>query len=185
MENLKLRHPLFLCGMMGSGKSTVGKTLAKKLDVPFSDLDSMIVDEAGLSIPQIFEQKGETWFRQLEKKILIRESQIIDGIMALGGGSLQDQQIVDHLKICGWLIFLKVPKTVILDRIAGDLNRPMLTRAKESKDQSRDTIEALIDRRLPFYNQAQITIDSHDSSPTLIADNIIKKLKIYDGFSKR
>ncbi|CAN5452146.1 hypothetical protein BH23BAC3_BH23BAC3_17820 [soil metagenome] len=185
MENLTLKQPLFLCGMMGSGKTTVGKTIAERLGVPFSDLDSMIVDEARMSIPQIFDQKGEKWFRQLEQKILVQESQIFKGVMALGGGSLQNQQIVDHLKIYGWLIFLRIPEIVILDRIAGDQNRPMLNNPKESKEPPGKMITKLIEQRLPFYSQAQITIDAGNSSPDLIADNILKKIKIYDGFSRR
>ncbi len=185
MENLKLKQPIFLCGMMGSGKTTVGMTIAERLGVPFSDLDSMIVEEAGMSIPQIFDQKGENWFRQLEQKILVRESQDFKGVMALGGGALQNQQIVDHLKIYGWLIFLKVPESVILDRVAGDQNRPLLNKPSEIKKQPVDMITRLVEQRLPFYNQAQITIDAGHSSPTLIADTILKKIKIYDGFSRR
>lgn len=184
MVNLKLKQPLFLCGMMGSGKTTVGMTIAKRLSVPFSDLDSLIIDEAGMNIPQIFDLKDENWFRQLEQKILVRESQNFKGVMALGGGALQNQQIVDHLKIYGWLIFLKVPESVILDRVAGDLNRPLLSNTQESKVQLSDKITELIEQRLPFYNQAQITIDAGHSSPNLIADTILKKIKIYDGFSK-
>lgn len=185
MENLKLKQPLFLCGMMGSGKTTVGKTIAERLGVPFSDLDSMIADEAGMGIPQIFEKKGEKWFRQLEQKILVRESQNFKGVMALGGGSLQNQPIVDHLKLYGWLIFLKVHESVISDRVAGDLNRPLLSNAKESKELPGKMITRLIEQRLPFYIQAQITVDAGKSSPDLIADNILKKININDGFSRR
>jgi shikimate kinase len=185
MDNLKLKQPLFLCGMMGSGKSTIGKALANKAAAPFKDLDSMIVDEAGMSIPKIFDQKGESWFRKLEREILIRESQTFKGVMALGGGSLQNQHLVDHLKIYGWLIFLRVPKSVILDRVAGDPNRPKLAMSKESTEDLTRKISTLMEQRLPFYSQAHITIDAGTESPDGIAENILKKIKIYDGISGR
>lgn len=185
MEKINLKQPLFLCGMMGSGKSTVGNTLSSMLNVPFYDLDSMIIDEAGMTIPQIFEQKGEKWFRDLEQTLLLRKSKRMSGIMALGGGALQNQRIVDHLKIYGWLIFLNAPKSVILERVTGDQNRPKLADGKDSKEQLKKTIATLIDKRIPFYNQAQITIHTADSTPEEIAENILKKIKIYDGFNRR
>ena len=77
MDELTLKKPIFLCGMMGSGKSTVGRELADQLEVPFSDLDEMIVQKAGMSIPEIFEKQGESGFRELENVRLIRESQYL------------------------------------------------------------------------------------------------------------
>ncbi len=185
MEKIKLKQPLFLCGMMGSGKSTVGRELASVLEVDFHDLDSMIIEEAGMPIPKIFEQKGEQWFRDLEQKLLIRESQKISGVMALGGGSLQNQRIVDHLKIYGWMIFLNVPESVLLDRLSGDKNRPKLKQGKENREELRKTISTLFEQRLQLYSQAQITVDTNSDSPGEIAETILKKIKIYDGFNRR
>jgi len=185
MDDQKLNKTLFLCGMMGSGKSTIGEILATKTGSPFKDLDSLIVEEAGMSIPKMFDQKGEGWFRRLEREILVRESQNFKGVMALGGGSLQNQQIVDHLKIYGWLIFLRVPKSVILSRVAGDQNRPKLSTWKESTEDPSNKISTLIKQRLPFYSQAHITIDTENKPPDVIAEKILKKLKLYDGSSGR
>ncbi len=185
MEKLNLKHPLFLCGMMGSGKSTVGKEIASALAVDFHDLDSMIIEEAEMSIPQIFETKGEQWFRDIELKLLIRESQKISGVMALGGGSLQSQRVVDHLKIYGWMIFLNVPKSVLLDRLSGDKNRPKLKNRKQNSEELKKTLDTLFEQRLPLYSQAQITVDTNSDSPGEVAENILKKIKIYDGFNRR
>jgi shikimate kinase len=167
--------------MMGSGKSTVGRELAAQLDVPFSDLDDLIVQQAGMSIPDIFEKYGEPEFRKLERSLLVRKSQYFEGVMALGGGSLQNQHIVDHLKIYGWLVFLDVPQSVISDRISGDVNRPILNagQAENSK------IESLLKERLPFYQQSEITIDAGDRATDDIARELIKKLTLYDGFNRR
>jgi len=187
MDKLTLKKPIFLCGMMGSGKSTVGRELADRLQVPFCDLDEMIVDKAGMSIPEIFEEQGESGFRELERKILIRESQYINGVMALGGGSLQSQHIIDHLKIYGWLIFLDVPQSVILARISGDSNRPMLKADDYERDDNAGLkkIDALFNERLPLYRQAEITIQAGDRTAGDIAHELIKKLTLYDGFNRR
>jgi len=185
MDPIKLKQPLFMCGMMGSGKSTVGKQLADRLGAPFKDLDSMIEDEAGMIIPEIFSHHGEQWFRDLERKILIRESQTFSGVMALGGGSLHNQWIVDHLKIYGWLIFLRVPLSVILTRVSQNINRPMLKRNSDEDASKREKLSVLLDERLPLYKQAQITIDAGDQDPGSVSEEIIKKLKLYDGFNRR
>ncbi|REL33333.1 shikimate kinase [Rhodohalobacter sp. SW132] len=186
MKNSQLKQPLFLCGMMGSGKSTAGRKLADRLDAPFLDLDAQIVREAGMEIPQIFEEKGEEWFRNLERTLLIRESQQFNGVMALGGGSLQNQRVVDHLKVYGWLVFLNVPKSVILERLLGSKNRPKLksNQPGSETDQLDRTITQLLEQRLPFYKQAQITIDTGSATPPEIAEMIIKKIKIYDGYNR-
>jgi len=180
MEKRKLKQPLFLCGMMGSGKSTVGKTLAEMLDAEFQDLDEMIANEADMSIPDIFEKHGESYFRELEQQLLIKVSQKTTGIMALGGGSLQNQRIVDHLKIYGWLVFLNVPKYVILERISEDQNRPMIS----DNNQLQNTVESLISQRMQFYEQAQITINAAEGTPTQIAEKILKRIDLYEGFNR-
>lgn len=166
--------------MMGSGKSTTGRILARKLDVSFQDLDEMIEKEEGMSIPEIFSTKGEPYFRELERKILISESQKSSGVMALGGGSLQNQRIVDHLKIYGWLIFLKVPLSVIYDRISGDKKRPML-----SGENGLHKLRLLLDERTGLYRQAHITLQADNKNPDILADTIIKKLTMYNGFHRR
>lgn len=184
MDKITLKKPVFLCGMMGSGKSTVARKLAGELSVPFCDLDELIVEKAGKSIPEIFEEEGETEFRKLERSLLVRESQYFKGVMALGGGSLQGQHIVDHLKIYGWLVFLDVPQSVISDRISGDENRPMLKAEKSNRPE--DTkIKSLLEERLPLYRQAEITISAGNRPADEIVNELIKKLTLYDGFNRR
>ncbi|MFO7847281.1 MAG: shikimate kinase [Balneolaceae bacterium] len=180
MEKLTLKKPLFLCGMMGSGKSTIGQILAEKLHVPFHDLDEMIEDEAGISIPEIFERDGEQRFRKLERNVLIRESQKIKGVMALGGGSLQHQRIIDHLKIYGWLVFLDVDQSVLLKRLQGDSGRPMLKQNDEDGTADQN-FQKLLQERRPLYEQAEITIQASRQTPAELADSIINKLLIYDA----
>lgn len=176
MSEINLSKPVFLCGMMGSGKSSVGKRLASKLNVPFSDLDKLIIRQESMSIPEIFSQKGEEYFRKTERNVLIKESQRTKGVMALGGGSLQNQQIVDHLKIYGWLVFLKVPQSVLLSRLKTGRNRPML-----SNTNIEQKIDQLLTERTPFYDQADITVDVSTESHNQVVDKLIKKLSVYEG----
>lgn len=179
-----MKQPVFLCGMMGSGKSTTGRILASELGVPFLDLDEMIVEKSKMAIPDIFEEKGEPFFRKIERSLLIKESQKFSGVMALGGGALQNQHIVDHLKIYGWLVFLDVPQSVISSRISGDSNRPMLNNENEN-NAVKSKVESLLEERLPLYRQAEITIDAGNLTAETIAKEIIKKLTLYDGFIRR
>lgn len=166
--------------MMGSGKSTVGRSLAEKLTVSFHDLDNMIEEETGMTIPDIFSSQGEEYFRKLERSILIRESQRVEGVMALGGGSLQNQHIVDHLKVCGWLVFLDVDPSVLLKRVGGDSGRPMLKKSGP-EDRAGENFRALLEERRPLYEQAEITVFASELEPAGVADKIINKLAIYDG----
>lgn len=179
MKTFRLTEPVFLCGMMGAGKSVTGKTLAEKLSISFYDLDQLIEKEAGKSIPQIFNEDGEEHFRNLEREILVKQSQVINGVMALGGGSLQNQQIVDHLKVCGWLIFLDAPASLLVERIGSDQSRPLLSAGKNGKSIT-DKLEELLDKRNHFYRQAHITIQTNGLNPASTADQIIHKLVFYE-----
>ncbi len=176
MSEFTISKPIFLCGMMGSGKSTIGKRLAARLNIPFKDLDELIVKHESMSIPDIFATKGEEYFRTIERSLLIKESQNTKGVMALGGGSLQNQQLVDHLKIHGWLIFLRVPQSVLLKRLKSGRNRPMLSGVNIE-----EKIDGLLKERSSFYEQSDISITIGTESHGKVVDNLIKKLNIYEG----
>ncbi len=176
MREFNLSKPIFLCGMMASGKSTVGKYLASRLNVPFSDLDQMITKQESMSIPEIFLEKGEEYFRKTERNLLVKESQRTKGILALGGGSLQNQQIIDHLKVYGLLIFLKVPQSVLLSRLKSGRNRPMLSNVNIEQK-----IDQLLNERTSYYSQADITVEVGTETHNQVVDQLIKKLSAYEG----
>jgi shikimate kinase len=178
MNKFKPRQPLFLCGMMGSGKSTIGKQLAKELNIPFADLDSLIEKQENRTIPEIFAGEGEEAFRTIEQKLLIKRAQETEGVLALGGGSLQNQQITDHIKLQGWLIFINPPRAVLLNRLKNSKKRPMLNSPEDVNRQ--EIIDRLIDERLPFYSQAHITVNTGGLKKKEIVDLIIQKLKMYE-----
>lgn len=158
---------IFLCGFMGAGKSTIGRRLAEELEVPFADLDTIIEDAAGKSIPDIFEDEGEEQFRELERKHLLKTIRNFKGVLALGGGALQNQHLVDHIKINGLLIFIETPFSVIFERITGQKHRPLLLKedgALKEKDKLQKELKTLYQQRLPRYRQAELTIQTKNQS---------------------
>lgn len=179
MTELILKKPVYLCGMMGSGKSAAGRILARKLDIDFTDVDDVIEEKLKMPIKRIFKEKGEAFFRRAEWDVVRRitaEHKV--RVVALGGGSLQNQQIVDRVKISGLLIFLNPPQSVLLERLRSAENRPMLTRSENNLDQR---ISDLLKKRMSLYKQAHITLNTGRETPGETAEKIIEKLKIYDS----
>lgn len=178
MNQINLRRPVFLCGMMGSGKTTIGKRLAEQLDAPFIDLDTLIEETQGMTIPEIFAEKKEEGFRQIERISLINLPKEAAGVVALGGGSLQNQQIVDHLKLFGWLVYIDAPRDEILKRVKNSSGRPMLDNS--NSNEVSDRLESLFSERIPFYKQAHFSIQTGKRSIDEIVTEIQKKLTIYE-----
>lgn len=177
MNRKIISHPVFLCGMMGSGKSTIGKQLAEDLEVPFTDLDELIEESEKMTIPEIFNQKGEKRFREIEKQQIVKIAGSVDGVVALGGGSLQNQQIIDHLKLYGWLVYIDASQVEILNRLSDTTGRPMLENSVELEQR----ISTLFDQRMQFYEQAHFSIQTEKKSVEQVTTEIVKKLKIYEG----
>lgn len=158
---------IFLCGFMGAGKSTIGEELSRQLDRPFRDLDNIIVEQTGRSISRIFEREGEEYFRSLERKYLLDAIRNYEGILSLGGGTLHNQHLVDHVKINGLLIFIETPFSVIFNRITKDTDRPLLLN-EDGTMKDRDVLEKeltdLYNQRLKYYEQSEITIQPDTSA---------------------
>jgi shikimate kinase len=178
MTNNEIK-PIFLCGMMGSGKSTTGKILADKLQLSFLDLDDLIEEKAGMSIPEIFNKKGESGFRKIEKEVLMQVSEESAKVIALGGGALQNQKIVDHLKLKGLLIFLEAPLSVLFNRVKSNSIRPILQHKNESEIKNR--LHQLLAERMRYYQQSNITVNAGIDDPCLVADSIIKKISMHES----
>lgn len=170
---------IFLCGMMGSGKTTIGRVLAGKLDLPFSDLDEEIVRTENAPIPAIFSEQGEEHFRETERRVLTEMSRLPAGVVALGGGALQNMEITKELKRSGWLIFLDAPISVLLSRLQHDKSRPLLNQS--GQESPAEKLQRLYRERRPRYTQAHITIQIGTESPGEIAEAILARLKDYEG----
>lgn len=177
MNQTLISHPVYLCGMMGSGKSTIGKKLAEELNVPFTDLDTVIEESEEMSIPEIFKQKGEQAFRELERKQILKIAGSAEGVVALGGGSLQNQQIVDHLKLYGWLVYIDASQVEILNRLGDTSGRPMLDDSEELSNR----ISSLFDERMLFYEQSHFSVQTEKKTVEQVTTEILKKLKMYEG----
>ncbi len=181
MKHLSDGNNIFLSGFMGTGKSTIGRILADKLECSFMDLDDYVEEKAGKSIPEIFEESGEKGFRELERQVLMEVCRDFEGVVALGGGSLQNQHLVDHLKLNGILVFLKTPFPIILDRICKDVNRPLLLDEEgnpKDREKLRRELNTLYEQRLPLYEQATIILKTvGDKTPEQEAEILIKKIR--------
>tara|TARA_R110002126_G_scaffold19675_4_gene73873 strand:- start:31754 stop:32317 length:564 start_codon:yes stop_codon:yes gene_type:complete len=171
----------YISGFMGAGKSAIGSLLAKKLELPFHDLDKYLVLKEGKQIPEIFNDEGENYFREKEWEYLLDLTRSFKGVVALGGGALQNQHIVDHLKVHGLLIYLDSPLDVILDRILMNPKRPIV-RNEAGEIKSRETLkielETLYSSRIEFYKQAEVKlITSGNEEKELVVNRLIDKIK--------
>jgi shikimate kinase len=165
---------VFLLGLPGSGKTTLGKKLANALNLPFIDLDKEIEKSEGKTIPDIFTEKKEDYFRQLESSVLkLWCSKPDDFVMATGGGA---PCFFDNLQVInksGKSIFLDVPASEIVKRMsrAGVEKRPLL--ATQGIDGLKDHIEFMRSNRIGFYKQATITL----SGPVIQVSDMIEALR--------
>src|SRR5690625_625539 len=171
---MKSNQPIFLCGMMGAGKSTIGPRLADLMEKPFADLDQIIEETEKMSIPAIFERKGESWFRKRERELLIQTAREFNGVLALGGGSLQNQELTDQLKMYGWLVYLRPELQQLSARLADSTNRPML--AGESGEGILKWLKSLLYEIEPLFKLINFNIKTGNFPPDEIWQIILKKL---------
>lgn len=166
---------IVLIGFMGTGKTSTGKVLAQRLGKAFIDMDSRIEEEQGVSIPEIFETKGEPHFRQLEKDLVKKLSERANAVISTGGGTIKDPENVALLKKSGLIVCLTASPEVILERTERKGERPVLDGA--DKGDRLSAIEKLLAEREQFYKQADYFIDTGDMSPLQVAERIVHTLK--------
>jgi len=161
-----------LTGMMGVGKTTIGKRLAKKLNYNFVDIDKIIEKKEGQSISSIFKSKGENYFRKLERDLTIIELKKINTVISLGGGAFLNGSIRKHVKKNSVSFWIDVPIGTILKRLKKSKNRPLL-----NKENSDGVIKKIYFARKKFYNQATYRI----KCKALTLKQIIEKiLNLYE-----
>jgi shikimate kinase len=164
-----------LVGFMGTGKTTVGKILARRLGYRFIDSDDEIEKEQGIAISHIFSEMGEPYFRALEKDMLRRLSAETGLIISTGGGAVIDPENVETLKRHGHLVCLTASPDVILERVEKHTHRPLL-----QVPDPRAKIKELLELRGPFYARADITIDTSGLTAGEVAKMIIEKTGVGD-----
>ena len=139
---------IYLIGMMGSGKTTTGKALAKMMGLPFVDLDEQIAEHAGHSINDIFKTEGEPYFRSIESELLLRVSQKSGQVVATGGGIVINPSNRARMKNTGAVIYLKTGLDVLWQRVKGKTDRPLLQASNPRK-----ALEDLHGQRAPLYEE--------------------------------
>ena len=159
---------LVLVGMMGAGKSTVGRRLAVRLGLPFLDADTEIEAAAGMSISDIFEVHGEPHFRDGEARVIARLLEGVSKVLATGGGAFMRDETRNRIAERAISIWLKADADIILRRVKRRPDRPLLRTPDPAA-----TIERLIAERDPVYGQADITIASRDVPHDKIVDECV------------
>jgi len=156
---------------MGAGKSSVGWRLAQRLGIDFIDLDREIENEEGCTVAEIFEQKGEQYFRALEKKMLKLDLKYVPHVLAPGGGVFLDADNRALLKEYATTIWLRANLEVLLERVSRRNTRPLL-----EKGDKREILSRLMEERSPIYAQADFIIDSDDSAHEVVVEKIAEML---------
>lgn len=147
---------IVLIGMMGAGKSSVGRRLGKVLDLPFLDADTEIEKAAGMSIPEIFSRHGEAYFRAGETRVVGRLLDDGGTVIATGGGAWMNPLTREHARRCGVSVWLKADFEVLLRRVRKRGGRPLL------KDNPEETLRRLLTEREPVYAEADILVRSRE-----------------------
>ncbi len=165
---------IVLVGMMGAGKSSVGRKLAARLALPFVDADNEIEAAAGMSIPDIFETRGEAEFRAGEARVIARLLDAGPQVLATGGGAFMNADTRAAIRAKGISVWLRADFDVLMKRLKRRNDRPLL-----KTDDPAATLRRLIEQRYPVYADVDLTIESRDVPHDVIVDEIIDALRGY------
>ncbi|MGL4989128.1 MAG: shikimate kinase [Cetobacterium sp.] len=169
-----MKSNIALIGFMGSGKTTIGRILAKSLDMKFIDIDRCISIREKRTIPEIFEEEGEKYFRDLERTIIEEESRDNNIVISTGGGAIVDNVNIKNIKNTSFVVYLDCDINTIYERVKRSKTRPLLTNSQDMLK----TIEELYDKRKTLYkisSDFSITIDLN----TNIYDSVEKIKNAY------
>lgn len=171
MVEKKISKNIYLIGFMGAGKTSVGRIVADRLGLQFSDLDELIEAECGKTISRIFSELGEDFFRELESKTLLSISHESGQIVATGGGVVLRKVNWEIMTERGVTVYLKASPSAIWSRIKNDTSRPLLQVEKPY-----ERVIELLSIRSPLYEEADFIVETGDKSPEKVADDIIERL---------
>jgi len=175
-----MKTSIALIGFMGTGKTAVGKALAEKLGKKFVELDALIEQKAGKTIPEIFKQDGEIAFRELEIEVTKDVARGKNQVIACGGGVVLNKINIDRLRNESIIVYLTASPKVLLKRVSGGrIERPLLGVSNQAL-----TIQELLAFRKPFYERAaDIKVDTSKPDIDSVVKQIINKLKEDESFN--
>ena len=162
---------IVLVGLMGAGKSAVGRRLAKRLGLAFKDADLEICEAAGLSVPEIFARYGEAHFRDRERAVIGRLLEEGPIVLATGGGAFMNEETRAAVRAAGVSVWLHADLDTLLDRCLRKGGRPLLETADP-----RATLQGLMDVRYPVYAEADLKVESERDSADATTDSVIAAL---------
>lgn len=165
---------------MATGKSEVGRELARLLKMDFIDTDDLIEEKVEMKIPEIFEKKGEKYFRDVESEIAAAAGGYDNYVIATGGGIVLRQKNIDKLKKNGKIVNLKTSVEKILERVSKNSNRPLMNVRNKKTE-----IEKLLGERKPFYKKCDFSVDTTNTTPAEAAEKIIELIRGTDAERKR
>ena len=164
---------VILIGFMGTGKTSTGKCLASRLGFAFLDLDKYIEEREGSTIPVIFAERGEAYFRAAEKEAVAAAAARKNTVIATGGGTVKEPENMERLRQSGPVVCLTADIDTIVARTSRRGERPLL----DQSDDRRQAVAELLESRRSLYEQADCSIDTSDRSPLEIAEEICRFLK--------
>jgi shikimate kinase len=164
---------IVLIGLMGAGKTAVGRRLANRLDLPFVDADTEIELAAGQSIPEIFAEHGEAYFRQGERKVIARLLETGPQVLATGGGAYMNADTRSSIKAHGISVWLKADLRVLMKRVGRRDNRPLLAGGDPET-----VMKKLMTERYPIYGEADLTVESRDVPHEVIVAAVVDALAV-------
>ncbi|MCF7644672.1 shikimate kinase [Bacillus subtilis] len=165
------QRPVVLVGLMGAGKSTIGKKMASMLELPFFDLDTEIENVSRMSVTELFASYGEPEFRDLERRVMQRLLEGGSMILATGGGAFMNEQTRENIAEAGISVWLNAELDVLMERVLRRHDRPLL-----KNDDPRAVMQKLMTERYPVYATADLSIMSRDEKREVIAQEVITLL---------
>ena len=173
-------RPIVLVGLMGAGKTSVGRRLAEKLGIPFVDADHEIEAAAGKPIKEIFADHGEAYFREGERRVIQRLIGNGAQVLATGGGAYMNEETRERIQQHGISVWLRASLPILMKRVAKRQDRPLL-----QADDPETVMRGLIEKRYPVYSQADLTVESRDVQHGQMVNDVIRALAQWDGWDEK
>ncbi|MBW8908154.1 shikimate kinase [Mesorhizobium sp. RCC_202] len=177
LEKLGSRSLVFV-GLMGAGKTAIGRKVATMLSLPFTDSDQEIESVSRMTIPELFERYGEPEFRALEQRVILRLLENGPQVLSTGGGAFMNAQTREAISAHGISVWLKADLDLLMERVSKKPNRPLL-----KNSDPREVLEKLMVERYPVYATADLTVPTRDDRKEIIAGEVVSTVCVHLGIA--